>query len=429
MFSCMCCGYILFFSKRSERSLRIYEQRVDFLMKISEEAQRINADSLLGYWKGDDMDDRAFQTWESEQLRKGRQRLPRWMKLGFYNVLHRYRNDNVFAASLANINRDGSGCVLYDTYAVLRLAGVERSSGQRAIGTGPMDRVHKHDRVHVAKLCFITVPERLLHEEFRDPLGGSWLIFWHQKLFTLTRFVQALRQAKFDMVTMLTFSPLSQGLADFQLQGLDDTQRMAMFLDTFDEDFQIAATQHSQSEQNSKRSRKPDAILERIEQEREDENFTPLDEAFVSTFAGYKVRPSRNLRITPKQPEGPPPLFLQCPAEPNLPPDVRDRPASAATRPPQPDFEPRTRGRWRWSARDSDWAWEQNYDPNEFNRYIPQIIGQTTMNFVTGWEEGGLIGPFVLGSDPGDVLHLLIVCPSSDAGCVCYELHFALLCS
>ena len=95
---------------------------------------------------------------------------------------------------------------------------VERTSGQRAIGTGPMDRVHKHDRVHVAKVCFITAPSRLLHDEFRDPYGGNWLIFWHQKLFTLTRFVQALRQADFDMVTMLTFSSDSQGLADFQLK-------------------------------------------------------------------------------------------------------------------------------------------------------------------------------------------------------------------
>ena len=88
------------------------------------------------------MDDRAFQTWEAEQLRKGRQR-PRSMKMGFYNVLHRFRRDNIFATSLANINKDGADCVLYDTYALLRLAGVERSSGQRAIGTGPMDRVHK----------------------------------------------------------------------------------------------------------------------------------------------------------------------------------------------------------------------------------------------------------------------------------------------
>ena len=273
-----------------------------------------------------------------------------------------------------------------------------------------------------------TVPERLLHEAFRDPLGGSWLIFWHQKLVTLTRFVQALRQAKFDMVTMLTFSPLSQGLADFQLQGLDDTQRMAMFLDTFDEDFQIAATQHSQSEQNSKRSRKPDAILERIEQEREDENFTPLDEAFVSTFAGYKVRPSRNLRITPKQPEGPPPIFFSVLQNPSCP--LMSGIAQLALR---LDLLNRILNRGREDDGDGLHETVTGHGSRttiQMNSTgIPQIIGQTTMNFVTGWEEGGLIGPFVLGSDPGDVLHLLIVCPSSDAGCVCYELHFALLCS
>ena len=96
MFSCMCCGSILvlFSSKWSERSLRVYQQRADFLSRVSNEANvRINADSLLSHWRGDDMDDRAFQTWESEQFRKERQRLNRSMKMGLYN--HRYRRDNM----------------------------------------------------------------------------------------------------------------------------------------------------------------------------------------------------------------------------------------------------------------------------------------------------------------------------------------------
>ena len=147
-----------------------------------------------------------------------------------------------------------------------------------------MDRVYKHDRVHVAKVCFITAPCRLLHDKSRDPYGGNWLVFWHQKLFTLTRFVQALRQANFDMVTMLTFSSESQGLADFQLKGLDDNERRSMFQDAFDEDFQIAATQHYGAEQNSKRSRKADAVLERIERQREDETFAPPDDHEVTYY-------------------------------------------------------------------------------------------------------------------------------------------------
>ena len=102
------------------------------------------------------------------------------------------------------------------------------------------------------------------------------------------------------MVTMLTFSSYSQGLVDLQLKGLDDGERRAMFLEALDEDFQVAATQHYEAEENSRRSRKPDAILERIEGEREDEHFTPPDEAVDRTFAGYKVRPSRSVRVTPK---------------------------------------------------------------------------------------------------------------------------------
>ncbi len=211
MFSCMCCGYILFSSKRSERTLRIYQQRVDFLAQRSSQANvKINADPLLSHWRGDDIDDRAFVTWEAEQLRKGRQCLTRSMKLGCYNVLHRYRRDNEFASSLANIKRDITDCIMYDMYAVLRLAGIERTAGQRAIGTGPMDRVHKHDRIDVAKVCFATVPNRLLHDEFRDP-HRDWLIFWRHKPFTIIRFAQDLRQANFSMITMLTFSQARKG--------------------------------------------------------------------------------------------------------------------------------------------------------------------------------------------------------------------------
>ena len=56
------------------------------------------------------------------------------------------------------------------------------------------------------------------------------------------------------------------------------------------------------------------------------------DEAFEQTFYGYNVRPSsKNARITPKEPDGPPPRFRLHPAEHALPPDVRDRPASVTT--------------------------------------------------------------------------------------------------
>ena len=106
------------------------------------------------------------------------------------------------------------------------------------------------------------------------------------------------------------------------------------------------------------------------------QNRCPLDSFGPSrqSFTGYKVRPTKSMRITPKEPQGPPPSHLRRPAEPAFPPDVRDRPASAeAARPPMPEFEPRTRGRWRWSRINRDWEWEQNYDPNETNWYSPNF--------------------------------------------------------
>jgi len=176
MFTCMNCGYVVFSSKRNERCLKFYQQRAELLSKVSRDANvRISADSLLDYWQGADLDSRASVTWEGEQLRKGRQRLHRAMKLGFFNVVHRYQLDNTFASSLANVNRDLSDCVLWDTFSVLRLAGVERSAGQRTLGTGPLERIDKRERAHVAKVCFITVPYRLLHDEFKDRHGSEWM--------------------------------------------------------------------------------------------------------------------------------------------------------------------------------------------------------------------------------------------------------------
>ena len=80
MFTCMNCGYVVFSSKRSERCLKFYRQRAELLSKVSRDAKiRISADSLLDYWQGADLDSRISATWESEQLRKGRQRLNRAM--------------------------------------------------------------------------------------------------------------------------------------------------------------------------------------------------------------------------------------------------------------------------------------------------------------------------------------------------------------
>ena len=384
MFSCIGCGYIIISSKRSERTMRIYQRRAEVLQELSERSQvKINTDNILEHWQGTDIQDRHFVTWEADQLRRARQRLTRCLKMGFFNIVHRYRRDNVYAASLANINKDVRDCILLDTMAVLRLPGVERTSGQRAYGTGPMERVHKSDRAHIAKLCYVTATPRLMHDDYKDPNGGDWMAFWHQKLFTLTKFVQALRQAGAENVTVITFASADQGFEDFQLKGLDDEERRAMFKERFDENVRIAATQHYTSETHSKQQRKPDAILERTEMKREDESLVPPKEAF--SFEGYEIRPTK--KLVPKEPTGPPPKHLQRPPEPALPPDVRDppvrappveppRPARAvADRPPDysryPDFEPRTAGHWRWDRRYGDWIWEQHFNALETDPYSP----------------------------------------------------------
>ena len=386
MFTCMNCGYVVFSSKRNERCLKFYRQRAEFLSKVSRDANmRISADSLLDFWQGADLDSRTSVTWEGEQLRKGRQRLNRSMKLGFFNIVHRYQLDNTFASSLANVNRDLSDCVLWDTYSVLRLAGVERTAGQRTLGTGPMERINKNERPHVAKTCFITVPYRLLHEEFQDRHGSEWMVFWHQKLFTLTDFVRAVGQAHFDDVTILTFSQENQGLIDFHLRGLDENERYNHLRRRFDVDLDIAARQHYMAENNSRRSRKQDAVLERIETERENLDFPIPPEATIG-YSGYQPRPTQStrIRLTPKEPSGPPPGRLLRPPEPEIPPaaaapyppDVRDRPARAEAVPvdTRPTFQLRTNGHWYYSRNLAEWVWYQTGDQNEQDPYSPNFI-------------------------------------------------------
>ena len=366
--------------------LKFYRQRAELLSKVSRDANmKISADSLLDFWQGADLDSRTSVTWEGEQLRKGRQRLIRSMKLGFFNIVHRYQLDNTFASSLANVNRDLSDCVLWDTYSVLRLAGVERTAGQRTLGTGPMERIDKNERAHVAKICFITVPYRLLHEEFQDRHGSEWMVFWHQKLFTLTDFVRAVGQAHFDDVMVLTFSQENQGLIEFHLRGLDEYERYNHLKRRFDEDLDIAARQHYMAENNSRRARKQDAVLERIETERENVDFPIPPEATIG-YRGYQPRPTQSakIRLVPKQPPVPPPGRLLPPPEPKnppataapYPPDVRDRPARAEAAPVEtrPTFQLRTNGYWYWSRNLREWVWYQTGDQNEQDPYSANFI-------------------------------------------------------
>eukprot|EP00434_Breviolum_minutum_P016525 symbB.v1.2.014565.t2/scaffold1068.1/size140200/6 len=252
---------------------------------------------------------------------------------------------------------------------------------QRTLGTGPMERINKNERAHVAKICFITVPY-LLHDEFKDRHGSEWMVFWHQKLFTLTDFVVAVCQAHFDDVMVLTFSQENQGLIEFHLKGLDEQERYNHLKTRFDEDLDIAARQHYMAENNSRRSRKQDATLERIETEREDVNFPIPAEASID-YRGYQPRPTQ-FRLVPKQPPGPPPGRLLPPPEPDVPPaaapayppDVRDRPARAEAAPvsSRPTFQLRTNGYWYWSRNLADWVWYQTGNRNEHNPYSPDFI-------------------------------------------------------
>ena len=196
---------------------------------------------------------------------------------------------------------------------------------------------------------------------------------WNIEVFTSIAAFDEKDRFEVLAASIMTFSNYDQGFTDFQLKGLDDGERRAMLQTDFDQHLQVAATQHYQSDWNSKQNRKADPVLEDVERKREDESLTPPEEA-LSKFSGYEIRPSK--KLVPKEPSGPPPMHLRRPAKPPLPPDVRDPPAvpcpaSAAARLAQPDFQLRTAGRWRWDRNFGDWVWEQQFDPLETDPYSP----------------------------------------------------------
>ena len=139
------------------------------------------------------------------------------------------------------------------------------------------------------------------------------------------------------------------------------------------------------AENNSRRARKQDAVLERIEAERENLDFPIPPEATIG-YRGYQPRPTQSarIRLIPKQPSVPPPGRLLPPPEPKnppataapYPPDVRDRPARAEAAPVEtrPTFQLRTNGYWYWSRNLREWVWYQTGDHNEQDPYSANFI-------------------------------------------------------
>ena len=127
---------------------------------------------------------------------------------------------------------------------------------------------------------------RSVHRKRSDPNGGDRFLFWQRRRLTLTQFVQAIRSAEREQITMLTYDQDYQGIRTFQLKGLDDEQRKEMFTEAFDANLSIAAAPHCQVEEEPRCKRQSDDVLELMEQKRESEAFEPPLEAFSDTWKG-----------------------------------------------------------------------------------------------------------------------------------------------
>ena len=124
------------------------------------------------------------------------------------------------------------------------------------------------------------------------------------------------------------------------------------------------------------------------------------DEAIEQTFYGYNVRPSsKNARITPKEPDGPPPRFRLRPAEHALPPDVRDRPASVHHN-HNLSLELKDGGDGLNVTKIGHGS--KTMTPMSTTSTLP-TTGQVMMRCTHGWEMAGLTGRFGSDSDLGEL--------------------------
>lgn len=118
--SCGQCSFIIQGRRTSNRDSLIRQRRAEFLSKIAEErGMRVDDEKLLESYGGRDFSARGTPSPVVDLIRRAKDRKDNANRAGFWNVLHRFKTYNSYAAIMTATGRNEDDVAEIDLMAVL----------------------------------------------------------------------------------------------------------------------------------------------------------------------------------------------------------------------------------------------------------------------------------------------------------------------
>ena len=280
MLSCGQRSYILHQQRASTSDSVIRSKRAEFLSTLAaKRGLAVTDEKLLEKHQGRDLVQRGTQSPVAQTIRRAKDRRDHANRSGFWNVLHRFKTDNTYAAILTQTGRTEQDIAEIDLAATLHLPHRARTSSQRVVGQGPFSGLSHKEKLNLAQLAFCDEGVTRIDPVFAEKMGYyPWMMFWRQKMLFIRQFVIAVQRAGLIEISVVTFSNENHGVKVFQTDNTVDVVAQNMY-DAFAEGRRAA-------EQQLERSRTQSANAPNRNSEwRQIRDRAPPVEAFLSTSA------------------------------------------------------------------------------------------------------------------------------------------------
>ena len=274
------CSYIIQQQRTSNRDSVIRNKRAEFLSTLAaKRGLAVTDQKLLDSYHGQDLVQRGTQSPVAQIIRRAKDRRDNANRQGYWNVLHRFKTDNTYAAILTATGRSELDIAEIDLAATLHLPHRARTSSQRVVGQGPFSRLSHKERLNLAQLTYCDEGATRIDPVFAEKMGYyPWMIFWHQKMMFVRQFVIAVHKAGLLEISVVTFSNDNDGIIVFNADKSVDAVVDEMYTQ-FDDGRRAAEQQLEHSRAQSANAPNRNADWRRIK-----ERDPPL-EAFLSTSA------------------------------------------------------------------------------------------------------------------------------------------------
>ena len=218
MLSCGQCSYIIHQQRASTRDSVIRNKRAEFLSTLAaKRGLAVTDQKLLETYQGRDIVQRGTQSPVAQIIRRAKDRRDNANRSGFWNVLHRFKTDNTYAAILTATGRTEQDVAEIDLAATLHLPHRARTSSQRVVGQGPFSRMSHKERLNLAQLTFCDEGVTRIDPVFAEKMCYyPWMVFWHQKMLFVRQFAIAVQKAGLTEVSVVTFSNENDGVMTFE---------------------------------------------------------------------------------------------------------------------------------------------------------------------------------------------------------------------